>query len=43
MWEYDIQSRTMSELFQNVTTVGGPEACFAQRAVIDPKLKEVYV
>ncbi|THH00239.1 hypothetical protein EW145_g7119 [Phellinidium pouzarii] len=43
MWEYDIPSRTMDELFQNVTAVGGPEACFAQRAVIDPELKEVYV
>ncbi|KAI5116498.1 hypothetical protein M0805_009923 [Coniferiporia weirii] len=43
MWEYDIPSKTMNELFQNVTSVGGPEACFAQRAVIDPALKEIYV
>ncbi|KAL5523551.1 hypothetical protein ACEPAG_7724 [Sanghuangporus baumii] len=43
MWEYDLHSRTLTELFSNVTAVGGPEACFAQRAVIDPGLKEIYV
>lgn len=43
MWEYDIRSNTLTELFPNVTLSGGPEACFAQRAVIDPSLKEIYV
>ena len=43
MWEYDIRSRSMTELFLNFTSAGGPDACFAQRAVLDPELKEVYV
>lgn len=43
MWEYDLQSKTLTELFSNATAVGGPEACFAQRAAIDPTLKEIYV
>ncbi|EJD02721.1 uncharacterized protein FOMMEDRAFT_156054 [Fomitiporia mediterranea MF3/22] len=43
MWEYDIQSKTLTELFSNVSTAGGPDACFAQRAVIDPSVKEIYV
>ena len=43
MWEYDIRSNTLKELFSNMTLHGGPEACFAQRAVIDPSLKEIYV
>lgn len=43
MWEFDIDTRMLTERFPNVTTAGGPEACFAQRAVIDPSLQEVYV
>ena len=43
MWEYDLNTRALTELFPNVTAVGGPEPCFAQRAVIDPALKEIYM
>lgn len=43
MWEFDISTRVLNERFHNVTTAGGPEACFAQRAVIDPVLQEIYV
>ena len=43
MWEYDINTNMLTERFQNVASVGGPEACFAQRAVIDPDLQELYV
>ena len=43
MWEYDVQSRGMTELFTNFSTSGGPDPCFSQRAVIDPALKEIYV
>lgn len=42
MWEYDVRSNTLTELFGNINSAGGPEASFAQRAVIDPTLKEIY-
>ncbi|KAH7889083.1 Muskelin N-terminus-domain-containing protein [Phlebopus sp. FC_14] len=43
MYVYDIQSNTVTELFANFTTSGGPDACFTQRAIIDPGLREIYV
>lgn len=43
MYAYDIASNTVSELFGNFSASGGPAACFTQRAVVDPKLREVYV
>lgn len=43
MYTYDIQSNTATELCSNFTTVGGPEPCFTQRAVLDKGLKEVYL
>lgn len=43
MWEYDIPSRQATQLFDNIANNGGPEACFAHRAVLDPVLKEIYV
>ncbi|KAL4078206.1 Muskelin N-terminus-domain-containing protein [Scleroderma yunnanense] len=43
MYAYDLEKNTVTELFANFSTVGGPDACFTQRAVIDPKLKEIYV
>ncbi|KAK0240471.1 Muskelin N-terminus-domain-containing protein [Armillaria nabsnona] len=43
MYAYDIATNTVTELFSNFTTSGGPDACFTQRAVIDPRLKELYV
>jgi hypothetical protein len=43
MYAYNITTNTASELFSNFTAAGGPDACFTQRAVIDPALKEMYV
>ncbi|KIK91363.1 hypothetical protein PAXRUDRAFT_830906 [Paxillus rubicundulus Ve08.2h10] len=43
MYAYDITSNTMTELFRNFSTSGGPDACFTQRAVIDAGLREIYV
>jgi len=43
MYAYDIANNTVSELFSNFSASGGPDACFTQRAVIDPRLREVYV
>jgi len=43
MWEYDLHRQTLIELTSNFTAAGGPEPCFAQRAVIDPELQEIYI
>ncbi|KAI0268725.1 Muskelin N-terminus-domain-containing protein [Gloeopeniophorella convolvens] len=43
MHVYDLDTNTTTELFSNFTTVGGPDKMFAQRAIIDPDLKEIYV
>jgi len=43
MYAYHIPSGTVTELFSNFTASGGPDACFTQRAVIDPELREIYV
>lgn len=43
MWEYDVPSRQATQLFDNIANNGGPEACFAHRAVLDSVLKEIYV
>ncbi|EED81562.1 predicted protein [Postia placenta Mad-698-R] len=43
MHAYHIPTGTLTELFSSVTASGGPEACFTQRAAIDPDLKEIYV
>lgn len=43
MFAYDIATNTATELFSNFTAAGGPDACFTQRAVIDPDLRELYV
>lgn len=43
MWEYDIPSATTTKMFADFTAAGGPDACFAQRAVLDPELQEFYV
>ncbi len=43
MYSYDIEKRMTTELYSNFTTAGGPEACFTQRAVIDPQLNELYM
>ncbi|KAK0210441.1 Muskelin N-terminus-domain-containing protein, partial [Desarmillaria ectypa] len=43
MYAYDIATNSVTELFSNFTASGGPDACFTQRAVIDPRLKELYI
>lgn len=43
MYTYDIATNTATEVYTNFTTAGGPDACFTQRAVIDPHLREIYV
>ncbi|KAF8893559.1 Muskelin N-terminus-domain-containing protein [Infundibulicybe gibba] len=43
MYAYDLTTGVATELFSNFTTAGGPDACFTQRAVIDPELCEIYV
>lgn len=43
MYEYDIATQTVTEVSSNFTSTGGPTACFTQRAVIDPQLREIYV
>ncbi|KAL1746418.1 Muskelin N-terminus-domain-containing protein [Schizophyllum fasciatum] len=43
MYAYDIQTNSIRELYTNFTNSGGPDACFTQRAAIDPTLKEIYV
>ncbi len=43
MYAFHIPTNTVTELFVNFTTSGGPDACFTQRAALDPDLKEIYV
>ena len=43
MYAYDLNTDIAKEIFSNFTSAGGPDACFTQRAVIDPTLKELYV
>ena len=43
MYAYDIKTGIAKEIFSNFSSAGGPDACFTQRAVIDPNLKELYV
>ncbi len=43
MWEYDISTTTTTKVFADFTASGGPDACFAQRALIDSDLKEIYM
>ena len=41
--KYDLDTNTDTELFSSFSTSGGPDKMFAQRAVIDPALKEIYM
>jgi hypothetical protein len=43
MHVFNLDTNTSTELFSNFSTSGGPDKMFAQRAVIDPTLKEIYV
>ena len=40
---FDLDTNTSTQLFSNFAVSGGPDKMFAQRAVIDPALKEIYV
>ena len=43
MYAFHIPTSTVTELFSNFTSAGGPDPCFTQRAVIDPDKQEIYV
>jgi muskelin len=43
MHTYDLKTYTATEIFSDSAAIGGPSPSFAQRAVIDPDLKEIYV
>lgn len=43
MYAYDVATGDCTELYSNFTAAGGPEASFAQRSLIDPQLKEMYM
>jgi hypothetical protein len=43
MHVFNLDTNTSTELFSNFCMSGGPDKMFAQRAVIDPNLKEIYV
>ncbi|KAF8634267.1 hypothetical protein AX17_004224 [Amanita inopinata Kibby_2008] len=43
MYAYDLKSYTVTEIFPDSAVMGGPDPSFAQRAVIDPDLKEIYM
>lgn len=43
MYAYHLDTNIVTELFSNFTASGGPDAAFAQRAVIDPSLQEIYL
>jgi len=43
MYSYNINTGIATEIFSDFAVAGGPDACFTQRAVVDPSLKELYV
>lgn len=43
MYAFHIPTGTITELFDNFSLAGGPDACFTQRAVIDTELQEIYM
>ncbi|KAF8624638.1 hypothetical protein AX15_005791 [Amanita polypyramis BW_CC] len=43
MHAFDLNTHIATEIFSNSATIGGPNPSFAQRAIIDPDLKEIYV
>ena len=43
MYAYHIPTGAVTELFSNFTAIGGPDACFTQRSVIDLELREIYL
>ena len=43
MYAFHIPTNTVTELFSNFTSAGGPDPSFTQRAVIDPDKHEIYM
>lgn len=43
MYAYDIATKTTRQLFSDLQRECGLESSFTQRAVIDPRLQEIYV
>ncbi|KAH8107718.1 Muskelin N-terminus-domain-containing protein [Cristinia sonorae] len=43
MYAYHVPTNSITELYSNFAAADGPDACFTQRAVVDPELKEIYV
>ena len=43
MHVFDLDTNTSTQLFSNFAVSSGPDKMFAQQAVIDPTLKEIYV
>lgn len=43
MYAYHLPTNSVTELFSNFASCGGPDPCFTQRAVIDPELRAIYV
>ncbi|KAI0775785.1 Muskelin N-terminus-domain-containing protein [Trametes elegans] len=43
MYAFHIPTNTVTELFANVSSSGGPDPFFTQRAVLDPETQEIYV
>lgn len=43
MYAFNLKTNSASEIFSDSAAMGGPGPSFAQRAVIDPDLKEIYV
>ncbi|KAI8992965.1 Muskelin N-terminus-domain-containing protein [Trametes punicea] len=42
MFAFHVPTNTVTELFSNFSSVGGPDPCFTQRAVIDVETQEIY-
>ncbi len=43
MYAFHIPTNTVTELFSNFSSAGGPDPCFTQRAVLDSDTQEIYV
>ncbi|KAL1942840.1 hypothetical protein VTO73DRAFT_5080 [Trametes versicolor] len=43
MYAFHIPTNTVTELFSNFSSAGGPDPCFTQRAVLDADSQEIYV
>ena len=43
LWIYDTRSGMANEAWSDFSSLGGPDACFTQRSVINIEAKEVYM